>query len=304
MFSGDFMLSKSNCVKLFLSFVFGFVFFFGGAAVQIQAEPLSLEMLVTGLKSTTSGMSLEAKNSYIVRRVSEIGVYFVFTSQAEQHLRAAGANDLLIEIVRRKAPKILSENEIRAHQQRRETQAKQVDAFTKTIQSNPKDVEVFVKRAMLYEKDADYLPALEDYVRALAIKPDHQTAKTRAMRILEDFGDFFYTRVRRSDSSFERDAFVKGYISIGENKRREMMLNPPFYRGDNDKSFGDRKTLVYVLAFVNDKGSVVSASEISDAFWVSDSAIKAAKTSSFFEKRTPSKDAANDWVILIYEYSR
>ncbi len=297
------MVSESNCVKLFLSFVFGFVFFFGGV-VQIQAEPLSLEMLVTGLKSTTSGMSLAAKNSYIEKRVSEIGVYFVFTTQAEQHLRAAGGNDLLIETVRRKAPKILSENEIRAHQQRRETQAKQVDSYTKTLESNSKDAEVLVKRAMLYEKDADYLLALEDYVRALAIKPDHQTAKTRAKRILEDFGDFFYTRVRRSDSVFERDAFVKGYISLGENRRREMMLNPPFYRGDNDKSFGDRKTLVYVLAFVNEKGSVVSASEISNEFWVSDSAIKAAKSSSFFEKRNPPKNAADDWVILIYEYSR
>ncbi len=303
MVSGDFMLSRSNFVKLFLSFVFGFGCFFGGV-FEVRAEPLSLKMLITGLKSTTSGMSLAAKNSYILKRVNELGVDFVFTPQFEKDLRQAGANDVLIEAIRRKAPKIISEAEQRELRQKREARDREIENYTKTIESNPKDAEVFVKRALAYEKDADYLAALEDYVRALAIKPDHQTAKTRAMRILEDFGDFFYTPVRRSDSTFERDAFVKGFISTGENKRQEMMLIPPFYRGDNDKSFGDRKTLVYVLAFVNEKGNVISASEISNAFWVSDSAVKAAKSSSFFEKRNPPKDAANDWVILIYEYSR
>ncbi len=298
------MVLRSNCVKLFLSFVFGFVFFIGGATAEIRAEPLSLKMLITGLKSTTSGMSLDAKNSYILKRVNELGVDFVFTPQLEKDLRQAGASDVLIEAIRRKAPKIISEAEQKELRSRREARDREIENYTKTIESNPKDAEVFVKRALAYEKDADYLPALEDYVRALAIKPDHQTAKRRAERILEDFGDYFYTRVRRSDSSFERDAFVKGFISIGENKRRQMMLNPPFYRGDKDKSFGDRKTLVYVLAFVNEKGHVVSASEISNAFWLSRSAIRAAETSSFFERKTPPENAANDWVILIYEYSR
>jgi tetratricopeptide (TPR) repeat protein len=301
----EFMVSR---LKITLTLVLSLTIFFGGnlqtkAQTQIK-DPLTLEMILTGLKSKSSELSLANKNEFIKLRVNELGVDFPWTAKVEKDLRAGGASDSLIEAIRRKAPKIVDEKQRAEAKLRREKRDKEIADLSKVIESNPKDADTYRKRAALYDNYADYRLALEDYVRVLEIVPDDDQAKYRLNRILDDFSRYFYIPVRRSDSPFERDAYVKGYISIGKEKRRESMLNPPFYKGDGDKSFGDRKELVYVLAFVNEKGRVVSATEISNQFWLTRSAVQAAKSSGFLEKRAASEKSENDWVIIIYEYAR
>lgn len=296
-------------LKLTLTIIFALLIISGGtirteAQPQIK-DPLTLEMVLTGLRSTSSGVSLATKNEFIKLRVNELGVDFPLIAKVEKDLRTNGASDSLIATIRRKAPKVVDEKAREEARQRREKRDQEILTYTKDIAKNPKDAEAFYKRAILYETQADYQLALEDYVRALEIKPEDQTTKYRLNRILDQIGDYLVTEVRRDrDPAFKRDAYVKGYISTGKDRRREMMLTPPFYKGSGDKSFGDRKELVYVLAFVNEKGRIVSAIEVSNKFWLADSAIRAAKSSSFFERRSSAGESANDWVIIIYEYER
>lgn len=288
---------------IFLNLIIIFGNIFTHAQKQLT-EPLTLRMLITGLKSDSSGMSLSSKNKYIALRVRQLGVDFRWTSSVERRLRNAGANDSLITAIRRKAPKVIDERVRAEAKQRRAKRQQDILNLTKAIKANSNDVDAYKKRGILYERQADYYLALQDYVKVLEIHPDDKTAKFRLSKVLDDFGNYFYIPVRRKNSIRKEDAFVKGFISIGKERRREMMLISPFYKGDRDKSFGKRKELVNVLAFVNPKGRVVSATAISNQFWLTRTAVQAAKRSSFFEKKSVSKQSNNDWVIIIYEYER
>ncbi len=302
----EFIISR---LKLTLTIIFGLSIVFG-ASVPTKAQkqikdPLTLEMITTGLNPTSLKASSAELNEYIKLRVNELGVDFPLTAKIEKDLRTTGASDSLIEVIRRKAPKVVNEKERAEAKIRREKREKEIADLTKAIEKNPKDADAYKKRADLYEIQADFELALEDYVRALEIKPDDQTTKYSLNSVLDEIGDYLVTPIRQnSDPVFKRDAIVKGYISRWENRRREMILNPPFYKGNGDKSFGDKKDEVKILAFVNDKGRVVSATAISNQFWLTDSAIRAAKSSSFFEKKSTSEKSANDWFIIIYEYER
>lgn len=296
---------RQSCLRFTLTVIFGFsVLIFGIVPARAQIkDPLTFEMVMTGLKSKSSGASLGELNEFIKFRVNELGVDFPFNAGVEKDLHIAGATSSLIEVIRRKAPKAVDEKARAEAKIRRDNRDKEIADLTAAIEKNPKDAESLKKRAALYDLYADYHLALEDYVRALEVTPGDQTAKNRLNRILDDMEIFFITPVRRSDSPFERDAYVKGFISIGAVRLREMMLSPPFYRGGSDNTL-KRKETVHILAFVNEKGRVVSASAVSNQFWLTDSAIKAAQSSSFFERKPSAGQTANEWVIIVYEYER
>ena len=295
-------------LKVSFVIVLGLIIILGNTQTQAQrqlTEPLTLKMLVTGLKSDSSGMSLARKNEYIKLRVNQLGVDFRWTTRVEKSLRDAGANDSLITVVRRKAPKVIDEKARAEANKRREKRQQEIKEYTKAIEANPKDFEAYKKRAALYERQVDNRLAMEDYIRVLEIKPDDQVAKYRLSRILDRYSRYFYIpNSRRRDSSFNRDAYVKGYIAKFDVWRRRMSTPAPFYKGDRNPSYRKRKKTVNVLAFINDKGKVVSAIGLSSNFRLERSAVRAAKISSFFEKKSSSKSSLNDWVVIIYEYER
>lgn len=303
------MKFSTYCFKTFFIVIFGLTIFIGGV-VQIQAQELkpqslTLQELLTGLESTSSGMSLENKNEYIIMRVNEIGVDFSITSVIEKSLREAGANDSLIQTIRLKAPK--SKNispAIRAEATRkREERDQAIKDYTKAIEKNPKDEEAYIKRALAYFYAADYELSMEDYVRVLEINPENQTAKFRLTGTLKRIGKYFLYPARRSNSDNNSGATVKGFISTGNVKRREMMLSPPFYSRRRNNGF-KRKRLISVLAFINEKGRVVSTIALNgDGFPEARPAIMAARSSTFFEAKSSAR-STNDWVIIVYEFDR
>ncbi len=63
-------------------------------------EPLTLAMIFTALQSSASGLRVEQKNEFLLKRVKERGVNFDLTPQIESSLKDLGASPELIEAIR------------------------------------------------------------------------------------------------------------------------------------------------------------------------------------------------------------
>ncbi|MDH3494638.1 MAG: hypothetical protein OEM82_13870 [Acidobacteriota bacterium] len=69
-----------------------------------QDTPLTLSEVLTALQSTSSGLNLADKNTFITQRVEERGVTFELSEVIASELRNAGATPSLIAAIRRNGP--------------------------------------------------------------------------------------------------------------------------------------------------------------------------------------------------------
>lgn len=68
--------------------------------INAQNDPLTLVEVATALQSKSSGLTVAAKNTFLISRVKERGVTFRLTPEIERELRAAGASVALINEIR------------------------------------------------------------------------------------------------------------------------------------------------------------------------------------------------------------
>jgi tetratricopeptide (TPR) repeat protein len=301
------MKLTTSLLRLTLTIIFGLsIILVGNFQLRAQTQltdPLTLEMLMTGLKSASSGMSLANKNQYIIVRVDKLGVDFPLTPTAEKDLRGAGANDSLIVSIRRRAPKVVDEKKREAARKRRAKREQDIQAYTKAIEENRRDAESYRKRGMLYEYQADYRLALEDYVQTLEINPTDQTTKNHLNRVLRTIGKYIFTPTRKkTDPTSRQSAFVKGMMTTISPSRAAMFLVQPLSGKKATRS--KRKMTVNILCFINEGGDVISVTALDPEFSEVRAAKQAAKSSSFYKLKSSYEKKTKDWVIISYEFER
>ena len=126
---------------------------------QMQQAVTLSEIILT---LTKKGYTLKTKNNAIILSINERGVDFVLTPQIEKELRKLGANNEVIETIRKKSPK---------------TPANTPSQPSPTPSpSPPKDAAFYQKRGDEYFRAGDYDKAIADYNESIRLNPQDAAA--------------------------------------------------------------------------------------------------------------------------------
>lgn len=150
-----------------------------------QNTPFTLAQILTGLQTqgkTPETRTLAARNKFIAARARQRGVAFELTTEREHDLRAAGASDELINVIREISEiKFKRKREAEAeefynsgvkHAEKGEFD-KAIEQFNKAIELNPNSAGLYNNRGVSYFRKQNFDQAIRDYNKAIELNPNH-----------------------------------------------------------------------------------------------------------------------------------
>ncbi len=223
-----------------------------------QDMPLTLAQILTGLQTqgkTPETRTLAARNKFIVNRVRQRGIEFELNKDREQDLRAAGANDELINVIReiseaqakpkREAEAIRLFNLGNHYLFEKKDNDEAIKLYNKAAELMP-DFDVYNNRGIAYGRKGDNDQAIKDYTKAIELVPRHVFAYHNRGNLYADQGNY--------------DRAIKDYTKLIEldpiGGHYWLRGNAYLNKGDSDEAIRDYSKVIEkdpnsVLAYGN-----------------------------------------------------
>lgn len=225
--------------------------------VKAQNNPLDFYQILRGLLtkgSTAETENFESRMKYIIETARRRGINFQMNSYRENFLRNVGASEELIYSLRqaKKIIKNISSESAEAYFRRAvacpETDTKcRINNYTKALQINPKYVDAYNNRGLIYKNMGLTEMALADYSRAIEFSPNYALVYINRGALYE-----FEKNYKLAINDYSQSIAINPRFATAYNNRGLAYFN----LGNNQQALDDYNKAIefnpkYIDAYLN-----------------------------------------------------